>query len=103
MNNYLLEADVKAFEKEAERMKEEVADVNRERKKHHVRLILSADCLPYKLSQTAVGNQISALERRWTELISTTLQIELANASLEAEVADLRRRREEMEAIVNGA
>lgn len=33
---------------------------------------------------------LTALETRWTELVSNVLQIELANAALEAEVEQLR-------------
>ena len=61
------------MEKALEQLKERTTEVNRERKQE----------------QTRLGAQLTALETRWTELISNVLQIELANVALEAEVNDL--------------
>lgn len=47
-------------------------------------------------SQTRLGDQLTSLESRWTELISSILQIELANVALEAEVARLSKRETEL-------
>jgi hypothetical protein len=46
--------------------------------------------------QTRLGDQLTLLESRWTELISSILQIELANVALEAEVARLSKRETEL-------
>ncbi|KZT43939.1 breast carcinoma amplified sequence 2 [Sistotremastrum suecicum HHB10207 ss-3] len=83
VHNYLLEAEVNIIEKEAEKLQEAVTDVNRERKNN----------------QTLLGNQLTALETRWTELISEVLQIELANVALEAEIEQLEARESELTAV----
>ncbi|KZT61281.1 breast carcinoma amplified sequence 2 [Calocera cornea HHB12733] len=80
--NYRTEADVARLGRALERMREDVVAVNRERKGLH----------------TAIGKQLTSLETRWTELISSLLQIELANVALEAELEGLRRREEELQA-----
>jgi hypothetical protein len=36
--------------------------------------------------QERVGNELTSLEKRWTELISGSLQIEMANAALVNEI-----------------
>jgi hypothetical protein len=41
--------------------------------------------------QTRIGNQLTALETRWMELVSSVLQIEMANIALDAETKDRRR------------
>ena len=46
--------------------------------------------------QTRLGDQLTLLESRWTELISSILQIELANVALEAEVSRLSKRETEL-------
>ncbi|KAH9982214.1 breast carcinoma amplified sequence 2 [Lactifluus volemus] len=79
-HNYFLEANVKNAEKLLEELKEQTTNLNRERKN----------------SQTRLGNQLTSLESRWTELISSILQIELANVALEAEVARLNKRETEL-------
>lgn len=48
------------------------------------------------VSQTRLGDQLTSYESRWTELISSILQIELANVALEAEVARLSKRETEL-------
>jgi len=80
VHNYLLEADVVALEKEANILKERVIEVNRDRKN----------------LQTGLGNEISALERKWTDLISNVLQIELANTAIQSEIQQLEEKEEEM-------
>lgn len=47
--------------------------------------------------QFAVGKQLTALEQKWTDLISSVLQIEVANGALEAEIATLAQREAELE------
>jgi len=75
IHNYLVEANAKNIEKALEDLKELTTEVNRERKNF----------------QTRVGNQLTSLETRWTELISNILQIELANLALEGEVDRLNK------------
>ena len=43
-----------------------------------------------------LGNQLNSLETRWTELISSVLQIEMANVALDAEIERLNRRETEL-------
>ncbi|KAI0048011.1 breast carcinoma amplified sequence 2 [Auriscalpium vulgare] len=80
IHNYALEADAKRAEKLLEELKEETTEVNRDRKN----------------TQTRLGNQLTSLETRWTELISSVLQIEMANAALEAELHRLNKRETEL-------
>lgn len=48
------------------------------------------------LWQDGVGKQLTALETRWTELISSVLQIEMANVALDAEVDRLNKKETEL-------
>ncbi|TFY82064.1 hypothetical protein EWM64_g1944 [Hericium alpestre] len=80
IHNYLLEADTKHAEKLLEELKNQTTDVNRDRKN----------------AQTRIGNQLNSLETRWTELISSVLQIEMANVALEGEVDRLNKRETEL-------
>ncbi|KAF7319989.1 hypothetical protein MKEN_00782800 [Mycena kentingensis (nom. inval.)] len=83
IHNYLLESTVKQTEQALEQMKELTVEVNRERKN----------------TQTRLGKELNSLETRWTELISNILQIELANAALDAEVNRLNSREAELASI----
>ncbi|THH19741.1 hypothetical protein EW146_g1503 [Bondarzewia mesenterica] len=80
IHNFLLEADTKKAEKLLEELREQTTEVNRDRKN----------------TQTRIGNQLTSLETRWTELISSVLQIEMANVALEVEVDLLNRRETEL-------
>ncbi|KAI9512342.1 breast carcinoma amplified sequence 2 [Russula earlei] len=80
LHNYLLDADAKKAEKLLDELKEQTTGLNRDRKN----------------TQTRLGSQLTSLESRWTELISSMLQIELANVALEAEVARLSKRETEL-------
>ncbi|TDL28819.1 breast carcinoma amplified sequence 2 [Rickenella mellea] len=80
IHNYLFESTAKQLELALEELKERTTEVNRERKQ----------------SQLRVGQQLTSLETRWTELISNVLQIELANIALEAEVNQLGRKETEL-------
>ena len=46
--------------------------------------------------QTQLGAQLTGLETRWTELISSVLQIEMANVALEAELDRLGKKEVEL-------
>ncbi|KLO20525.1 breast carcinoma amplified sequence 2 [Schizopora paradoxa] len=83
IHNFTLEETAKGIERALEEVKEQTVEVNRERKQY----------------QTTLGNQLSALENRWQELIATVLQIEFANIALEADVAQLTRRETELSSL----
>ncbi|KAF5377603.1 hypothetical protein D9615_005165 [Tricholomella constricta] len=80
IHNYLLEATAKQTEKALEDLKHLTVEVNRERKNYQDRL----------------GKQLTSLETQWTELISSVLQIEMANVALDAEIEELNRREVEL-------
>ena len=80
-----------------EELKERSTEVNRERKVAQVCLLLRVlGVRDPPFLQTRLGNQLNSLETKWTELISNILQIELANAALEAEINDLARKESEL-------
>ncbi|KAH0590390.1 Pre-mRNA-splicing factor SPF27 [Termitomyces sp. J132] len=80
IHNYLLEAVAKQSEKALEDLKQLTVEVNRERKNN----------------QDHLGKQLTSLETRWTELISSVLQIEMANVALDAEIEKLNKREMEL-------
>ncbi|KAL7285711.1 breast carcinoma amplified sequence 2 [Trametes coccinea BRFM310] len=82
IHNYLNEATAKNVEKALEDLKNLTVEVNRERKNF----------------QTRLGSQLTSLETRWTELISSILQIEMANVALEVEIDRLNKREVELAA-----
>ena len=45
-----------------------------------------------------MGTQLTSLETRWTELISSILQIEMANVALEVDIDRLGKREVELSA-----
>ncbi|KAI6159623.1 breast carcinoma amplified sequence 2, partial [Pisolithus thermaeus] len=81
IHNYRLEEAAKQAEKALEELKEKTVELNRERKN----------------TQTGYGAQLTALETRWTELLSNILQVEMANVALDAEVSRIRKREAELE------
>ncbi|PBK77085.1 uncharacterized protein ARMOST_09234 [Armillaria ostoyae] len=78
--NYLLENTAKQVEQALEELKELTVEVNRSRKNN----------------QTELGNQLTSLETRWTDLISNVLQIEMANVALDIEIDRLNKREAEL-------
>lgn len=80
IHNYQLEAVTKTLDKAVEDLKQLTVDVNRDRKNF----------------QTRVGAQLTSLETRWTELISSVLQIEMANVALEVELDKLSKKEVEL-------
>ncbi|KAJ7597635.1 Pre-mRNA-splicing factor SPF27 [Mycena floridula] len=80
IHNYLMETTAKQTEKALEDLQQLTVDLNRERKN----------------SQTRIGNQLTSLETRWTELISSVLQIEMANVALDVEIERLNSREAEL-------
>ena len=49
-----------------------------------------------KQLQDRIGKQLTTLETRWTELISSVLQIEMANVALDAEIERLNKKEAEL-------
>lgn len=85
------------MEGDLEAKKLELESVLRERKNTQVRaLIIHAHSTHRSAFQTKVGNQLSTLESKWTELISSTLQIELANLALDVEIDRLHKKEAEL-------
>jgi hypothetical protein len=113
VHNYLLEADAKSMEAELEVLKNRVTELNRERKNSQVRLFIHSKRLSVSfhadvdgslssrcsviLLQLKTGKTLTDLETKWTELVSTVLQLELANVALDAEVEQLRQQELAME------
>jgi pre-mRNA-splicing factor SPF27 len=46
--------------------------------------------------QTQYGTELNKLESRWTQLISETLQIEMANVAVDMEIDRLNKREAEL-------
>ncbi|KAI8973699.1 Pre-mRNA-splicing factor SPF27 [Mycotypha africana] len=75
VHNYQLETSINYVKKETERLRQQMMEINRERKQ----------------DQTQAAASLSSLENKWSDLISQNLQVELACAALENEVEELRR------------
>ena len=58
-------------------------------------------CLILFFLQTKIGAQLTMLETRWTELISSMLQIEMANVALDAEIDQLNKREADLAATLS--
>ncbi|CAG8556976.1 5074_t:CDS:2 [Funneliformis mosseae] len=69
LHNYQLEHELQQYQKIMEEYKQEILDLNKQRKSE----------------QLQAGNQIEALNNKWNEMIGQTLQVEVACASLEVE------------------
>ncbi|KAH9921985.1 breast carcinoma amplified sequence 2 [Epithele typhae] len=95
VHNYLNEAAAKDIEKALEELKNLTVEVNRDRRNAQASSLTRRGW-----SQTRLGAQLTSLETRWTELISSILQIELANVALEVEIDRLNRREVELAAAV---
>lgn len=108
IQNYLTEATAKNVERSLEDLQNLVTEVNRDRKNFQVRSpslfscwfsVLSLDLtMIFSFCQTRLGDQITSLETRWTELISSILQIEMANIALEVEIDRLNRKEADLAA-----
>ncbi|KAJ3482068.1 hypothetical protein NLI96_g7232 [Meripilus lineatus] len=83
VHNYQLEATAKNVEKALEDLRAQTVEVNRDRKNF----------------QTRIGNQLTSQETRWTELISSVLQIEMANVALEGDIETLTKKEAELAAM----
>ncbi|GBB88106.1 hypothetical protein RclHR1_14620006 [Rhizophagus clarus] len=74
LHNYQLENELQQYQKTLEEYKQNILELNKQR----------------KADQLQAGNTIEALNNRWTEMIGQTLQVEVACASLEVEVEQLK-------------
>ncbi|KAI8375488.1 Pre-mRNA-splicing factor SPF27 [Blakeslea trispora] len=75
VHNYQLEADLQAIQHQTEQVRQQIVQINQERKQ----------------DQTQAAASLQSLENKWSDLISQNLQVEIACAALEAEVQALRR------------
>jgi len=75
VHNFQLEAQLKQLKHGVEEKKKEILELNKQR----------------KLEQTEGGINLRNLESKWSDLISQTLQVEVACASLENELEELKR------------
>ncbi|KAG9071158.1 hypothetical protein KI688_008701 [Linnemannia hyalina] len=74
IHNYQLEYDVSLLRGAVDKKKAEVMELNKLRKR----------------DQMDVAESLQRLEAKWAEMISSTLQVEVASASLQAELAQLK-------------
>lgn len=74
IHNYQLEYDVSLLRKAVDEKKAEIMELNKLRKR----------------DQMDVSESLQRLEAKWAEMISSTLQVEVASASLQAELAQLK-------------
>ncbi|KAG0368085.1 Pre-mRNA-splicing factor SPF27 [Gamsiella multidivaricata] len=74
IHNYQMEYDLSLLRKAVDDKRAEVIELNKLRKR----------------DQLDVAESLQRLEAKWAEMISSTLQVEVASASLEAELEQLR-------------
>lgn len=74
LHNYQLEHELQQLQRTLEDYRQKILELNKQR----------------KAEQIQAGSQIEALENKWTELIGQTLQLEVACASLETEIQQLK-------------
>ncbi|RIB02703.1 breast carcinoma amplified sequence 2-domain-containing protein [Gigaspora rosea] len=74
LHNYQLEHELQQLQRTLEDYRQKILELNKQR----------------KAEQIQAGSQIKALENKWTELIGQTLQLEMACASLETEIQQLK-------------
>ncbi|KAF9544112.1 hypothetical protein EC957_012407 [Mortierella hygrophila] len=74
IHNYQLEYDVSLLRGAVDKKKAEIMELNKLRKR----------------DQMDVAESLQRLEGKWAEMISSTLQVEVASASLQAELAQLK-------------
>ncbi|CAG8521386.1 11218_t:CDS:2 [Acaulospora morrowiae] len=74
VHNFQLEHELQQYQKSLEEYRQSILELNKQR----------------KTEQLQAGSQIEALELKWTEMIGQTLQVEVACASLESEVQQLK-------------
>ncbi|GAA6062701.1 hypothetical protein JCM10212_004759 [Sporobolomyces blumeae] len=80
VQNFAVENAIKRTEQEGEQVKSVVEDVNRRR----------------KADQENAGETLTRLEKRWTELVSGNMQLEIGCFALEEQLAELQQRHAEV-------
>ncbi|CAO3599857.1 unnamed protein product [Absidia cylindrospora] len=80
VHNYQLESYLKQIKQETEQYRNEINEINRERKH----------------DQTQAAKAIQTLESKWSDLISQNLQVEIGCAALESEVEEVRQYRQRL-------
>lgn len=85
IRNYQLEGEAKEIEQEVAQWTERVTEVNRAR----------------RVYQEEKGRHLAALETRWQDLVTGTVQLEMANVALQGEVDALARKAEALEKELN--
>ncbi|GHJ88209.1 hypothetical protein NliqN6_4611 [Naganishia liquefaciens] len=85
IRNYQLEGEAKEIEHEVVQWTERVTEVNRAR----------------RVFQEDKGKHLAALETRWQDLVTGTVQLELANVALQGEVDALERKAAALEKELN--
>ncbi|KAG1052861.1 hypothetical protein G6F43_005027 [Rhizopus delemar] len=75
VHNYQLETYLEYIKNNTERVRNQILNINKER----------------KMEQTQAAETLASLENKWSDLISQNLQVEIACAALEAEVNELKR------------
>lgn len=81
LSNFQSEQAIRLLSEEVEKVKGETDEVNRLRQR----------------DQVEVGGKLGLMEKRWTELISRGLQLEVANITTRGEVEELRRKKRRLE------
>ncbi|KAI7863338.1 Pre-mRNA-splicing factor SPF27 [Spinellus fusiger] len=81
VHNYQLEVYLKQIQKGTEEYRTKSRDVNKQR----------------KFDQTQAAGSLRSLENKWSDLISQNLQVEIACASMESELEELKRYKQLME------
>ena len=82
LSNFQQEQDIRMLSEQLDAVKAETNEINRLRQK----------------DQTEVGSKLALLEKRWTELISRGLQLEVANVTTRVEVEQLHSKKRKLEA-----
>lgn len=75
VHNYQLETDLANIKKNTEYLRNQILEINRERKN----------------DQTQAAATLASLENQWSDLITQNLQVDIACAALENEVEELKR------------
>jgi len=81
VHNYQLENDLANIKKNTEYLRNQILEINRERKN----------------DQTQAAASLKSLENKWSDLITQNLQVDIACSALENEVEELRRYKQSMQ------
>lgn len=81
LSNFQQEQDIHQLSELTNAVKSETNEINRQRQK----------------DQTETGSKLAVLEKRWTELISAGLQLEVANITTQSEIEALRNKKRKLE------